>query len=336
MAGKFMRIKSMVIPIISLVILMSQVLGCAAVSRDDLLEEIERGNEVVIEYSEMNTESQQAVQTMEREQVTYLSAGQSTAQTYTATPSSDKTTLNGSPVTMQAYKINGNNYIKLRDFANMVNGTPLNFEVEWDGSLNAINMYTGKPYTVVGGEGAPIGPETKQATDTTSTIYVNGSVANLKGYFIGGNNYFKLRDLGSALGIGIDWDSTTKTVVVDSTGTNGGAGGSGESGSVGGSGETSPQKPTNSEGTYELSPELEAKLQERLDRIGRDDPFAKRVEAGWRTTLSPEDPRHPGWDEGEPGNFFVAALRPGEKQPENAKSYDAYCAYGSWDGITVN
>ncbi len=220
------EIRGIVIPFISLVILMSQVIGCVAVSRDELIEEIRGGNEVVIEYSEMG---------VEREQLTYLSANQATAQTYTATPSSDKTTLNGSPVTMQAYKINGNNYVKLRDFANMVNNAPLNFEVVWDGSLNAINMYTGKPYTTVGGEGVPIGPETKQATDTTSTIYVNGSVANLKGYFISGNNYFKLRDLGKALGIGIDWNDVTKTVEVDSTGTggNGEVGGSGSTASTG-------------------------------------------------------------------------------------------------------
>ncbi len=317
---------------------MSQVLGCAAVSRDDLLEEIERGNEVVIEYSEMNTESQQAVQTMEREQFTYLSAGQSTAQTYTATPSSDKTTLNGSPVTMQAYKINGNNYIKLRDFANMVNGTPLNFEVEWDGSLNAINMYTGKPYTTVGGEGAPIGTETKQATDTTSTIYVNGSVANLKGYFISGNNYFKLRDLGSALGIGIDWDSTTKTVVVDSTGGNGGSGNVGGSGNTG-SGNSEVQKPTIIDGNYVLTPEQEADLQMVLDGIGRDNLFAKRIEAGWRTTLPATDPNHPGWN--KDGTFSLGTLKPGEEAPPaSAYDYVGCIQYGdaikdSWAGIVM-
>jgi len=171
---------------------------------------------------------------------------------------------------MQAYKINGNNYIKLRDFAQMVNNTPLNFEVEWDGSLNAINMFTGKPYTIVGGEGVPIGPETKQATDTTSTIYVNGAVVQMGGYFIAGNNYFKLRDLGKALGIGIDWDNVNKTVVVDSTGT-GGNTGNGEVGGTGSTGtpseQTLPQKPTTSEGTYELSPELEESLQKQLGLV---------------------------------------------------------------------
>jgi len=305
MSRKYARIRKVVIPFISLVILMSQVIGSAAIS----------GNEIQAE----------------REQLTYLSAGQSTAQTYTATPSSDKTTLNGSPVTMQAYKINGNNYIKLRDFAQMVNNTPLNFEIEWDWSLNAINMYTGKPYTVVGGEGVPIGPETKQATDTTSTIYVNGAVVQMGGYFIAGNNYFKLRDLGKALGIGIDWDTETKTVVVDSTGT----GGNGE---VGGTGNSEVQKPTIIDGNYVLTPEQEEYLQTTLKSIG-DPIMVKRIEAGWRTTLLPTDASHPGWN--KDGSFSCATLKPGEYPPEGVPLGMGGCIiHGdavteSWRGIVM-
>ena len=291
MTNKFMKVRRAVIPLISLAILLSPGMKVAAVST---------------------------------ERVTYSGAQ---AQTYTATPSSDNTTLNGSPVTMQAYKINSNNYVKLRDFANMVNGTPLNFEVTWDGSLNAINMYTQKAYTPVGGEGAVIGTEEKQATDTTSAIYVNGQQVSLKGYNISNNNYFKLRDLGVALGIGIDWDSTTKTVIVDSTG----------------SGETGTQSTGNTETgstgeTYELSPELEARLQEELDWIRGDgnDDFAKRVEAGWRTTIDPSDKRHPGWNKDD--TFSVATLRPWQEPPKNALGYGMAYAGGksSYDGITIN
>lgn len=237
----------------------------------------------------------------------------------TATPSADQTMLNGSPVTMQAYKISEANYVKLRDFAQLINGTPLNFEVTWDSGLKAINMYTEKPYTPVGGEGAAIGSEELMAKHAECAIYVNGQPVNLNGYNIHGNNYFKLRDLGAALGITVDWNNETKTVTINSM---------------------EPPAPPEPEGIYELSAEEEALLQETLDWIGRDDPFAKRVEAGWRTTLSPEDPRHPGWDERPnfTGNFFVATLRPGQEGPKNAERYDAFCAGGksSWDGITVN
>lgn len=296
-------------PTLGLVILLSQGMGVVAMSSDELLEEMGRTQEVVIEYSEL------APAHGAMESVTYLSAQQ--AQTYTATPSSDNTSLNGSPVTMQAYKINGSNYVKLRDFANMVNGTPLNFEVTWDGSLNAINMYTKQAYTPVGGEGTPIGTEEKQATDTTSTIYVNGQVVSLKGYNINNNNYFKLRDLGAALGIGIDWDNATKTVVVDSTG-------SGANSSV--------EKPTNQEGTSVTQTPTTDNIRESWEGATIDE----RIAAGQTTTLDPSDPRHPGWKKN--GGFFVATLKPGQEAPANAKGYDMACATGkgSWDGVTVN
>ena len=33
-------------------------------------------------------------------------------------------------------------------------------------------------------------------------------------YNIGGNNYFKLRDLGQALGFNVTWDDATRTVSI--------------------------------------------------------------------------------------------------------------------------
>lgn len=248
------------------------------------------------------------------------------AQTYTATPSADNTTLNGSPATMQAYKINGSNYVKLRDFASMVNGTPQNFEVTWDGGLNAISMYTRKPYTAVGGEGTPIGTEEKQAADTTSAIYVNGQQVSLKGYNISNNNYFKLRDLGNALEIGIDWDNTSKTVIVDSVGT--GEQGSAEAG-----------QPVTADGNYVLTPEQEEYLQQTLATLGSPK-MAERIEAGWRTTLDPSDPNHPGWNKN--GSFELGTLKPGQEPPPAPMYGYAGCVtHGeavarSWEGIVVN
>ena len=258
---------------------------------------------------------------------------------YKAVPSADKTTLNGSPVTMQAYKINNNNYVKLRDFANLVNNTPNNFEVVWDQSLNAINLYTKKPYTAVGGEGTPIGVEEKQAKETDSAIYVNGEQVSLKGYNINNNNYFKLRDLGSALGIGIDWDNTTKTVVVDSMGT----GGTGEQGGTETpeTGSTEVEKPADPEGTSEIKPSrvINNKIGPNGYPDGATIPLEERLELGRTTTLPPTDVNHPGWCKG--GTFMLATLKPGEEIPP-AASY-AYAgiertpeAWGSsWSGVSV-
>lgn len=66
-----------------------------------------------------------------------------------ATPTSSKVLVNGNEVAFDAYNINGNNYFKLRDVANVINGSEKQFEVTWDGSKNAINLISNKAYTVV-------------------------------------------------------------------------------------------------------------------------------------------------------------------------------------------
>ena len=59
-----------------------------------------------------------------------------------ATPTASKLLLNGNPLTLTAYNINGNNYFKLRDL-----GEIFNFSVEWDGNQKLIMIDTTKPYT---------------------------------------------------------------------------------------------------------------------------------------------------------------------------------------------
>ena len=52
MASKFMKIKKEVIPLITLVILVSQISGCAIMNRDDAVGIMEENSEVVVAYAE--------------------------------------------------------------------------------------------------------------------------------------------------------------------------------------------------------------------------------------------------------------------------------------------
>lgn len=140
-------------------------------------------------------------------------------KTATATPTTSKVLVDGKQVAFEAYNINGNNYFKLRDIAMALNGTPNNFEVGWDSENNAIKMLSGEKYTVVGGELAvSANPTAKQATLSTSAVYLDGEEIQLTAYNIGGNNYFKLRDIGDALYIPITWDPNTNTIGIDASG----------------------------------------------------------------------------------------------------------------------
>ena len=96
--------------------------------------------------------------------------------------------------------------------------TAKNFEVGWDGGNNAIKLMPGNAYTVAGGELAmSANPTAKKATLSTSKVYLDGQEVQLTAYTIGGNNYFKLRDIGQALGIVITWDSETNTIGIDTS-----------------------------------------------------------------------------------------------------------------------
>ncbi len=136
-------------------------------------------------------------------------------ETATALPTSAKVTVNGTVVEFDAYNINGNNYFKLRDIAFALNDTEKKFEVTWDASKNAINLVSDTLYTPIGGELLKGSGLTKTCILSTSKIFKDDSEIRLTAYNISGYNYFKLRDLGTAFNFNVAWDSTTKTVAID-------------------------------------------------------------------------------------------------------------------------
>lgn len=135
-------------------------------------------------------------------------------QSATATPSETKLLVNGSSTPVDAYAIAGNNYIKLRDLATMISGSEKSFEVSWDGSKNAINLLSGKPYTAVGGEMTKGDGQNRAASRTTAKIYLNGGEVSLTAYSIGGNNYFKLRDVMQIFNVDVGYDNATQTATI--------------------------------------------------------------------------------------------------------------------------
>ena len=69
MASRFMKIKRIIIPFISLVILTSQLMGCAAMSQEEAANELANGTEVEIELAEPSgVDSQQTQATATPEQ----------------------------------------------------------------------------------------------------------------------------------------------------------------------------------------------------------------------------------------------------------------------------
>ena len=133
----------------------------------------------------------------------------------TAQVSSHKVQVDGEAAAPAAYVIGGSNYVKLRDVAQLLNGTAAQFGVEWDGAARRIDLTDGAAYEPVGGELAAPAAGGKQAALTEAPVYLDGQALDLTAYEIDGNNYFKLRDLGAALDFGVTWDAQTRTVRID-------------------------------------------------------------------------------------------------------------------------
>ena len=103
------------------------------------------------------------------------------------------------------YNIDGSNYFKLRDLAQLLSKTDSRFSVAFDAQSNAVTIVSGKEYIPVGGELARGQDQSKTAVVSKQSVLIDGkAVDGLSIYNIGGNNYFKLRDLGDALGFTVD------------------------------------------------------------------------------------------------------------------------------------
>lgn len=117
------------------------------------------------------------------------------------------------------YNIDGSNYFKLRDLAQLLSKTDSRFSISFDEQSNAVAVVSGKEYTPVGGELARGQDQSKTAVVSKQSVLIDGKAADgLSIYNIGGNNYFKLRDLGNALGFTVDYDADSNTAIVLSKG----------------------------------------------------------------------------------------------------------------------
>ena len=111
--------------------------------------------------------------------------------------------------------IEGYNYFKLRDIAYVLNQTKKRFAVGWDARLNAISLTSGAEYIPQGTEMSRGDGTAKVPSPTSSKVYLDGKEIKLTTYNIGGNNYFKLREMGDALGFVVRWDDVEKAICIE-------------------------------------------------------------------------------------------------------------------------
>ncbi len=65
MSGKFMRIKRLIVPTLTMVIIASQLMGCAATSQSELLKMLDTGQQIEIEIATPISEEQGEEKTLD-------------------------------------------------------------------------------------------------------------------------------------------------------------------------------------------------------------------------------------------------------------------------------
>jgi len=125
--------------------------------------------------------------------------------------------VDGAIYRCEKYNIDGSNYFKLRDLAYLLNYTGSSFSVGWDAETYTVSIATGGEYQAIGKELLLGADASATAQKTAQTILIDGEkVTDINVYNIGGSNYFRLRDLGDALGFDVEFDADTNTAVVTS------------------------------------------------------------------------------------------------------------------------
>lgn len=130
-----------------------------------------------------------------------------------AYPSTQEVDVDGKKVEFQCYALkdekgNDTNYIKLRDLADILNGTDAQFQVGW--KSGSVTITTKTAYTKNGSEQKTPFSGQREYEKSAAKTMVDGKEVTLDSFVLqddagGGYTYYKLRDLGDALGVKVGW-----------------------------------------------------------------------------------------------------------------------------------
>ena len=124
--------------------------------------------------------------------------------------------LNDEIVNVAGYMVEDSNYYKIRDIAAVLNNTKAKFNVSYNTEKKSVEITTGESYMIENADLNSSKVEAKTVLKGNQKVFINGKETNLQSYLINGNNYFKLRDLGTTLNFEVNFDDPTKTVLMNS------------------------------------------------------------------------------------------------------------------------
>lgn len=177
----------------------------------------EAGKEIAKDAKEAMTETKEKAEVKGKEAVKEakkdLKEVKEKVETKEVKASSQKVKLNGKDVVIYGYIIDNYNYFKLRDVAAVLKDTEAKFGVEYKDEVATLTK--GADYKVADTDQKEVKKVSKGIL-TNDKVMVGDKALTATAYKIDNSNYYKLRDLGEALGFGVDFDKATNTVLLTS------------------------------------------------------------------------------------------------------------------------
>lgn len=137
------------------------------------------------------------------------------AKTVNAVKSSQKVSVDGKTVEIDAYNIEGSNYFKLRDVAVILSGTEKEFDVGFDKKENLITIELEKPYSKASDDVSTITKEKAEGVKKEIKFIMDNLEYYAHPVNIDGSNYLKLRDLAKIIGFSLEYDEAKKEILIE-------------------------------------------------------------------------------------------------------------------------
>ena len=136
-------------------------------------------------------------------------------KTVNAVKSSQKVSVDGKTVEIDAYNIEGSNYFKLRDVAVILSGTEKKFDTGYDEEQKKITLDLKKAYSQANAGVSKITKKEAKGIVIQEHHLVDGNLVYLETILIDGNNYAKLRNLGNITGFAVDYDPAKNEILIN-------------------------------------------------------------------------------------------------------------------------
>lgn len=136
-------------------------------------------------------------------------------KTVNAVKSSQKVSVDGKTVEIDAYNIDGSNYFKLRDVAVILSGTEKEFDTGYDEDQKLITIELEKPYSKASDGVSTITKEKAEGVEKRNDILYENDTINLTTALIDSSNYVKLRDIAAIVGFETTYNAEAREIQIN-------------------------------------------------------------------------------------------------------------------------